>query len=94
MQIKYINDPILLYNKKKRSLPFRFTTNPYKIWLSEVMLQQTRVNTVIPYYNNWIKSYPSLLSVANAKLSSLLKIWEGLGYNTPAAKIFIRPAKL
>tara|TARA_Y100001980_G_C14550908_1_gene333779 strand:- start:791 stop:1855 length:1065 start_codon:yes stop_codon:yes gene_type:complete len=81
MQIKHINDPILLwYNKKKRSLPFRFTTNPYKIWLSEVMLQQTRVNTVIPYYNNWIKNYPSLLSVANAKLSSLLKMWEGLGY--------------
>ena len=68
------------YSKNKRDFPWRDQNDPYKIWLSEVMLQQTRVNTVIPYYNNWIKNYPSLLSVANAKLSSLLKLWEGLGY--------------
>tara|TARA_B100000287_G_scaffold413630_1_gene445359 strand:- start:493 stop:1557 length:1065 start_codon:yes stop_codon:yes gene_type:complete len=81
MQIKLIVDPILSwYRREKRILPFRLTSNPYKIWLSEVMLQQTRVNTVIPYYNSWIKSYPSLASVAKAKISSLLKIWEGLGY--------------
>ena len=81
MQIKLIVDPILSwYRREKRILPFRLTSNPYKIWLSEVMLQQTRVNTVIPYYNSWIESYPSVASVAKAKISSLLKIWEGLGY--------------
>ena len=81
MQIKSISSLILnWYNKEKRNLPFRRTNDPYKIWLSEVMLQQTKVNTAIPYYNKWIKRYPSVLSVGNAKLSSLMKIWEGLGY--------------
>ena len=68
------------YEKNKRSLPFRDTKNPYKIWLSEIMLQQTKVNTVLPYYNKWVKKFPSLRSLATVKLDELLKMWEGLGY--------------
>ena len=61
-------------------MPWRETNDPYKIWLSEVMLQQTQVKTVIPYYHKWIKQYPTIESVAHAHIDNLLKIWEGLGY--------------
>ncbi|MEC7850340.1 MAG: A/G-specific adenine glycosylase, partial [Candidatus Neomarinimicrobiota bacterium] len=64
----------------KRDLPFRNNKNPYNIWVSEIMLQQTKVETVIPYYNNWIKKYPDIVSVSKASESDLLKAWEGLGY--------------
>ena len=50
------------YNKNKRPLSFRMTKDPYKIWLSEVMLQQTKVKTALPYYDNWIKKFPTLKS--------------------------------
>ena len=81
MQIKNIVDPVLSwYCKEKRILPFRLTNDPYKIWVSEVMLQQTKVITVIPYYERWIKKYPSIFTVAEAKATSLLNTWEGLGY--------------
>ena len=71
---------LLWYSENKRILPFRKTSNPYKIWLSEVMLQQTKVKTVIPYYNRWLKHYPTLQSAADARIDNLLKLWEGLGY--------------
>ena len=68
------------YQIHKRSLPFRDVKDPYKIWLSEIMLQQTKVSTVIPYYRKWIFKYPNISSVANSDLEDLLKMWEGLGY--------------
>jgi A/G-specific adenine glycosylase len=68
------------YNKQKRILPFRDIDDPYKIWLSEVMLQQTQIETVIPYFQKWISKYPTILSVATADQECLLKLWEGLGY--------------
>ena len=68
------------YDKNKRDLPWRKTNDPYKIWLSEVMLQQTRVETVIPYYNIWLENYKTIQSVAQTNLDKLLKIWEGMGY--------------
>ncbi len=68
------------YTDTKRDLPFRATKDPYKIWISEIMLQQTQIKTVIPYYNRWIETFPNIQLVANSKLDSLLKIWEGLGY--------------
>ncbi len=68
------------FDLHKRDLPFRKNRNPYRIWVSEIMLQQTKVETVIPFYNNWIKSYPSIISVYESNESSLLKSWEGLGY--------------
>ena len=68
------------YDGNKRDLPWRLTSDPYKIWISEVMLQQTQVSTAIPYYNNWIKHFPTIFSVANSQIEPLLKMWEGLGY--------------
>ncbi|MBI2645915.1 MAG: A/G-specific adenine glycosylase [Deltaproteobacteria bacterium] len=68
------------YRKKARKLPWRESQDPYRIWLSEVMLQQTQVDTVIPYYERWLKKYPTLEKVAQASEDEILKLWEGLGY--------------
>lgn len=68
------------YDKNKRDLPWRKSKDAYKIWLSEIMLQQTQVKTVIPFYNRWLKNYKSVYDVANADIDDLLKEWEGLGY--------------
>ena len=81
MQLKNLEKSVLKWFKiMKRDLPFRRTKDPYKIWLSEVMLQQTKVITAVPYYNKWIKKYPTLFSVSEENLNNLLKLWEGLGY--------------
>ena len=68
------------YDDNVRPFPWRQTNDPYKIWLSEIMLQQTQVQTVIPYYNRWIDKFPNIQSVANTNMDSVLKMWEGLGY--------------
>jgi A/G-specific adenine glycosylase len=68
------------YSREKRDLPWRRVRDPYKIWVSEIMLQQTQVVTVIPYYNRWLKIFPSLAALARAPLSKALKSWAGLGY--------------
>jgi len=68
------------YRKECRDLPWRRTTDPYKIWVSEIMLQQTTVNAVIPYYKKWVKEFPTIRSVARAPLQKILKMWQGLGY--------------
>ena len=65
---------------EKRDLPWRHTKEPYKIWVSEVMLQQTRVDTVIPYYNRFLERFPTMESFAYAREEDILKMWEGLGY--------------
>ena len=62
------------------NFPWRDSKDPYKIYLSEVMLQQTQVSTVLPYYQKWIQKYPTIQSVANATQEQILKQWEGLGY--------------
>lgn len=68
------------YVKNHRKLPWRESGNPYYIWISEVMLQQTQVNTVIPYYQRFIKKFPDVKHLAAADLQTVLKLWEGLGY--------------
>lgn len=68
------------YHLHKRDLPWRKTLDPYKIWTSEIMLQQTQVATVIPYYQKWVKTFPKLETFAKAPLSKVLKLWAGLGY--------------
>lgn len=68
------------YLKNKRDLPWRNTRNPYKIWLSEVILQQTRVQQGLPYYNSFIKKYSSIKKLALASEDDVLKLWQGLGY--------------
>ncbi len=75
------------YRKNQRDLPWRRSNNPYHIWVSEVMLQQTQVNTVLSYYRRFIKTFPSIKRLAEADLQSVLKIWEGMGYYARARNL-------
>jgi A/G-specific adenine glycosylase len=68
------------YGGHKRNLPWRKTKDPYRIWISEVMLQQTTVQAVLPYYRAWLKIFPDIRSLARAPLQRVLKAWQGLGY--------------
>ncbi len=68
------------YQQNKRDLPWRRTSNPYYIWISEIMLQQTRVDTVIPYYLRFIDMFPTIEDLAKANQDNLYKAWQGLGY--------------
>jgi A/G-specific adenine glycosylase len=74
--------PALLswYNERRRPLPWRASRDPYAVWVSEVMLQQTRVETVIPYWHRFLARFPDVAALASADLSDVLKAWEGLGY--------------
>ncbi|MBN1317487.1 MAG: A/G-specific adenine glycosylase, partial [Anaerolineales bacterium] len=69
------------------SFPWRETTDPYAIWVSEVMLQQTQVATVIPYFERWMERFPTVESLAGATLEAVLKQWEGLGYYSRARNL-------
>ncbi|MFC4769255.1 A/G-specific adenine glycosylase [Effusibacillus consociatus] len=75
------------YNESKRDLPWRRTSDPYKIWVSEVMLQQTRVETVIPYWTRFMERFPTVESLAAAPEEEVLKHWEGLGYYSRARNL-------
>ncbi len=68
------------YRAHGRDLPWRRSKDPYAIWISEVMLQQTRVDTVIPYYTRWMEQFPDIQSLARASIDDVLSQWEGLGY--------------
>ncbi|MFQ5536607.1 MAG: A/G-specific adenine glycosylase [Gemmatimonadota bacterium] len=68
------------YDRTARPLPWRRDRDPYRVWVSEVMLQQTRVDTVIPYYERWLQRFPDIESLATAPEDRILKAWEGLGY--------------
>lgn len=72
------------YGKNKRVLPWRGTKNPYKVWVSEIMLQQTRVAAVIPYYLRWMEELPDIASLASVDSEQLMKLWQGLGYYSRA----------
>ena len=83
------------FQKNGRDLPWRHTRDPYRIWLSEVMLQQTRVETVLGYYHRFLEKYPDVLSLAAAERDDVFKLWEGLGYYRRAeylmkAAVYIR----
>lgn len=80
MYVSFQKSLMAWYRKNARDLPWRRTRDPYKIWISEVMLQQTTVATVIPYYEKWIRSFPTVKEVARAPLRRVLKAWQGLGY--------------
>jgi A/G-specific adenine glycosylase len=68
------------FDQHARDLPWRRTRDPYAVWISEIMLQQTQVKTVIPYYERWMLAFPAVADFARAKPESVLKLWEGLGY--------------
>lgn len=75
------------YSEHGRALPWRETTDPYAIWVSEVMLQQTQVDRVIPKYTAWMERFPSVDVLADASLAEVLRYWSGLGYNRRAKYI-------
>jgi A/G-specific adenine glycosylase len=72
------------FSKEKRDLPWRQGRDPYSIWISEVMLQQTQVAVVIPYFLHWMQRFPTIQHLANASLDEVIKAWEGLGYYSRA----------
>ncbi|MES2679226.1 MAG: A/G-specific adenine glycosylase [Bacteroidota bacterium] len=75
------------YNLNKRDLPWRHETDPYKIWLSEIILQQTQVAQGLSYYNNFTRKYPNVKSLAKAAEDDVLKLWQGLGYYSRARNL-------
>src|SRR2546425_303209 len=68
------------FKQNARDLPWRRTRDPYAIWISEIMLQQTQVKTVIPYWQRWMRRLPDVRALARARPDAVLKLWEGLGY--------------
>ncbi|WP_407667501.1 A/G-specific adenine glycosylase [Myxococcus dinghuensis] len=87
-QLASIRAPLLTwYDRNKRDLPWRRTRDPYAIWLSEVMLQQTQVSTVIPYWERFLQRFPTALALASAPLDDVLSGWKGLGYYSRARNL-------
>jgi len=72
------------YTAHRRDLPWRNTKDPYKVWVSEIILQQTRVDQGLPYYKKFIKAFPNVKALANAKQQEVLRLWQGLGYYSRA----------
>src|SRR3954470_9191447 len=70
------------FSQAARDLPWRRTRDPYAIWVSEIMLQQTQVKTVLPYWKRWMTKLPDISAVAQASAHTIHKLWEGLGYYT------------
>jgi A/G-specific adenine glycosylase len=82
-KLAHIVPPLLeWFSRNARDLPWRRTRDPYAIWISEIMLQQTQVKTVIPYWERWMRELPNIESLANASSEKIHKLWEGLGYYT------------
>ncbi|MEQ6121618.1 A/G-specific adenine glycosylase [Reichenbachiella sp. MALMAid0571] len=77
------------YEINKRDLPWRDTNNPYVIWLSEIILQQTRVQQGLPYFNKFLKTFPDIEAFANASEQDILKLWQGLGYYSRARNMLV-----
>ncbi len=75
------------YGEQGRDLPWRRSRDPYAIWISEIMLQQTQVKTVLPYYQRWLATFPTVEDLANAEQQTVLKAWEGLGYYARARNL-------
>jgi len=75
------------YDAGRRDLPWRRESDPYRVWVSEIMLQQTRVETVIPYYKEWMKRFPDVEALALAQEEEVLRAWQGLGYYSRARNL-------
>ena len=84
---------LVWYDRNARSLPWRESHDPYRVWVSEVMLQQTRVDTVIPYYRAWLEAFPDIQHLAAANERQVMQLWEGLGYYSRARNM-LKTARL
>ncbi len=88
MDSRYFSKKVIRwYEKNKRDLPWRETKDPYRIWLSEIILQQTRVNQGLPYYLKFVESFPTVFDLAAALEQKVLRLWQGLGYYTRARNL-------
>ena len=87
------NQLLQWYKKNYRKLPWRETTDPYKIWISEIMCQQTRVAAVLSFYAKFLERFPDVHTLAEAKEEDVLELWTGLGYYSRARNIH-KAAKL
>ncbi len=88
MDKRYFSDKVVKwYEQNKRDLPWRRTADPYKIWLSEIILQQTRVNQGLPYYLKFVDKYPTVSALAAASQQEVLRLWQGLGYYSRARNL-------
>ena len=81
------NELLEWYDRHQRHLPWRTNQDPYRVWVSEIMLQQTRVETVLTYYELFLTAFPTVFDLANASLDQVLKQWEGLGYYRRARQL-------
>ncbi len=93
-KINFANSLLIWYKKHKRDLPWRKTKDPYKIWVSEIILQQTRIDQGISYYRNFIEKFPNIQSLANSSEKNVLKNWEGLGYYSRAINMLYNAKKI
>ncbi len=84
---QFQEDFLAWYQQEKRNLPWRYNQDPYRIWISEIMLQQTRVDTVIDYFYRFMEEFPTIEALAEAPEDKLLKVWEGLGYYSRARNL-------
>src|SRR4026209_1714627 len=75
------------FQENQRALPWRATYDPYHVWISEIMLQQTQVETVVPYFERWIAKFPNIKKLAKADEQSVLSLWAGLGYYSRARNL-------
>ncbi len=85
--MNFANSLTKWYLQNKRDLPWRNTTNPYPIWFSEIMLQQTRVAQGMPYFLSFTTAFPTVFDLANASEEQVLKLWQGLGYYSRARNL-------
>src|SRR5260370_15774500 len=87
--MKYFSQTILKWFNKhgRKDLPWQKDISPYRVWISEIMLQQTQVNTVIPYYEKFMKRFPDVKSLAKAPEDQVLHLWTGLGYYARARNL-------
>ena len=84
---KMIPPLLAWYQENRRELPWRKDPTPYHVWLSEVMLQQTRIEAVIPYYERFLRELPTVADLASCEDDKLMKLWEGLGYYSRARNL-------
>ncbi len=82
-----VGDLLDWYREHRRPLPWRSTRDPYCIWVSEIMLQQTQVATVVGYYERWLERFPTIVALASAEVDDVLRAWEGLGYYSRARNL-------
>ena len=86
-KVRFRRSLLAWFRRSARELPWRETTDPYRVWLSEVLLQQTRIRTALPYYQRIVEVFPTVHALADAKEDRVLKLWEGLGYYSRARNL-------